>query len=72
MNVKDRRVSEDIIENKPARRLYRGSRSFGQGLRKAMIFTSFVGIVYFFYSWINGGEAARLTWQKEPLWHESW
>ena len=66
------RQSEDIIEHKPARRLFRGSTTFRQRLRKGMIFTSFLWILYLVYLWTNGGDAARLAWQKEPLWHESW
>jgi hypothetical protein len=71
MKDRDRRQSEDI-EHKPARRLFRSSTTLRQQLRKAMIVTSFLGVVYLLYSWTNGGDAARLAWQKEPQWHESW
>ena len=72
MSDNDRRESEDIIEHRPGRRQVYGSTIFGQRPRQAMILASFLGVIYLVYSWTNGGDAARLAWQKEPVWHESW
>ena len=72
-NERTRKLSEDPIEHKPARRHITSSVAFNRRmLRRVMIFASFCGVLYLFYAWAKGGDAARLVWQKESHWHESW
>jgi hypothetical protein len=71
VNERDRRPSEDI-EHKAARRQLRGTAAFNRRLRKGMFFLCLCGFLCLLYSWTTSGEAARLHWQKEDQWHQSW
>lgn len=72
MSNRNRRPSTDSIEHKPARRQQHGVAAFKHRFRRVMLFAAFCGVIYLLFSFTKRGDAARLTWQKEPKWHESW
>jgi hypothetical protein len=69
---RDGRQSVEDIEHKPARHQPNGIAAFSYRFRRVILFAAFCGVIYVVFSLTKRGDAARLTWQKEQKWHESW
>jgi len=72
MSGRDGRPSVEDIKHKPARHQPNGIAEFSYRFRKVILFAAFCGVIYLVFSLTKRGDAARLTWQKEQKWHESW
>jgi hypothetical protein len=66
------REHSDDVEHKAARRRPPAILAFRARLPRLIMIAALCALVYVAYTFTQGGEAARLQWEKNPQWHVSW